>query len=277
MKMLAKEKAAAMGPSYSMNASLTIMLAFGALIGIVYMLAQANEGFLYLLSNGLPPLLAFGAFGTACAGLIRNGVSLKNRISIVWLSYSLGMLLWFLGESTWAVYALWYSVPTPFPSVADVFWLAGYAPLIVAMVFQAWPFRDFFATKRMLGVVSLILVVAGMLLLVLLPSAYASEIGQDLASVLVGLAYPLLDVVLLIVALPVLFLFGRGTFWRPFLFITVGLILTFLGDTLFSWATTAGVYYDGSYLELFFHWGYLALVYGFYLRLRTGTGPRMLE
>lgn len=259
------------------NRSTIIILASAAIIGVVYLLTQDNESVLYLLSNGLPPLLAFAVVVTAMAGLIRNGVSIKNRVSIVWLGYSLGMLLWLLGESTWAVYALWYSIPIPFPSPADGFWLAGYVPLMCAMVIQAWPFGEFFASRKMLALISSVLVMAGLLLLVLVPATYASAIGNSLTGVVVSLAYPLFDVALLVVALPILFLFGRGTFWRPFLFVTVGLILAFLGDILFSWATLNGIYYDGSYLELFFHWSYLAIGYGFYLRFRTGVGPHMLE
>lgn len=260
-----------------LDKSSATVLVSAAVIGIVYLLAQGSQGLLYILSNALPPLLALVVFAIAAAGLFRNGVSLKNRISMVWLGYSLGALLWLLGESMWAVYTLWYSIPVPFPSLADGFWLAGYIPLLCAMVMQGWSFREFFSSRKMLTVISMVFVLAALLLVALIPPTYASSIGQDLVSVAVGLAYPLLDLALLVVALPILFLFGRGTFWRPFLFVTVGLILTFLGDILFTWATLNGVYYDGSYLELFFHWSYLTLAYGFYLRFRRGIGPNMLE
>lgn len=87
----------------------------------------------------------------------------------------------------------------------------------------------------------------------------------------------MLDVGLLLLAIPVLILFMRGSFWRPFLFVTVGLILAFVGDILFTWATLNNLYYDGSYLELFFHWSYLTLAYGFYLKFRRGMGLKMLN
>ena len=118
---------------------------------------------------------------------------------------------------------------------------------------------------------------AALLLAVLIPPSYASETEQDWVSLVVSLAYPLLDVGLLVVALPILFLFGKGSFWRPFLFVTVGLIMAFIGDILFSWATLNNFYYNGSYVELFFHWSYLSLAYGFYLRLRHGRQANMLE
>jgi len=277
MKKLAEETSASEGQGHALDRGSALVLALAVVIGIVYMLAQTDQRFLYVLSNGLPPILAFAAFATAAAGLVRNGVSLRNRVSTVWLGYSLGVLLWFLGESTWAVYALVYSNPDPFPSLADGFWLAGYVPLFCAIAIQSWPFRGFLSSRKMLIVGSTVFVLAIVLFSALIPATYASEIGQDLVSVALGLAYPLLDVGLLVVALPILFLFGRGTFWRPFLFVVVGLILTFLGDILFSWATLSGVYYDGSYLELLFHWSYLMLAYGFYLRFRNGTGANMLE
>lgn len=265
------------GQGYAVLTDIPILLTAAAVIGIVYVLSQADRGFLYLLSNGLPPILSFVAFTMAAAGLIRNGVHRGDRVSTVWFAYSIGMLFWFLGESTWAIYALWYSNPDPFPSFADVFWLAGYVPLILAILITAWPFREFLVSRKMLTVIVTSLVSAGLLLVILIPATYASSMGSDFVSVVIGLSYPLLDVVLLAVALPILFLYGRGTFWRPFLFITVGLILTFVGDILFGWASLNGVYYDGSYLELFFHWSYLALIYGFYLRFKWGMGGSMLE
>jgi len=259
------------------GADMTIVLISAVVIGFVYVTVQGDHRFLYLLSNGLPPLLAFAAFAMATAGLLRNGVRRKNRFSIIWLGYWLGMLLWFLGESTWAVYALWYSIPNPFPSIADGFWLAGYAPLIFAILVQTWPFREFLLSRKMLTVVAAVFCGAGLLLSALIPSTYASNIGQSFVPVAVGLTYPLLDVALLVVALPTLFLYGRGTFWRPFLFITFGLMLTFVGDIMFTWTSLNGTYYDGSYFELFFHWSYLTLAYGFYLRFRNGIGTNVLE
>lgn len=276
MKTLTLEKTGSDIQSYSVDKGIIILVTSAALVGILYVLAQNNPGFQYLLSNGLPPILAFAAFALGTAGLIRNGVSTKNRLSTIWLGYTFGVLLWLLGESTWAVYALGYSNPNPFPSLADVFWLAGYIPLLCAMTMQSWPFREFFSSRKMLTVMSTTIVLAGIILAALIPATYASGLGQDLVSIAVSLAYPLLDVALLVVALPVMFLFGRGTFWRPFLFVTVGLILTFVGDILFSWATLNGVYWNGSYFELVFHWSYLALAYGFYLRFRSGTGAAML-
>jgi len=102
------------------------------------------------------------------------------------------------------------------------------------------------------------------ILAVLLPPSIAGE--QSLLSVAVSLAYPILDVVLLTMAIPLLVFFMRGVFWRPMLVVVFGIILTLLGDILFSLTVLEGTYYDGHPLELFFYWSYLAFALGFYLQ-----------
>jgi len=257
--------------TYFSEKGFDVLLVSVAAIGYLYVLAQPTPRLLYVLSNGLPPVLAFIALVFAVAGLVRNG-ALRDRIAIVWLAYTFGIFLWLLGESTWGVYALVYHVATPFPSTADLFWLAGYVPLMYATVLQAWPFRDFLLSKRMLTIIGAVLGVACLLLAALVPPTYSSAVGAGLVGAVVVLAYPFLDVALLVVSFPILFLFGRGKFWRPFLFIIVGLIFSFLADVLFTWTTLNGTYYDGNFFELFFHWSYLAFAYGFYLRFRSRIG-----
>lgn len=256
---------------------MAMVLTAAAAIGIVYFAVQSDASFLYMLSNGLPPLLAFTAFMIAAVGMFRNGVRMNDRVSMVWLGYSLAMLLWFLGESTWALYTLGYSIPIPYPSVADIFWLAGYMPLLVSLIVQVWPLQEVFATKQMRAAIILMFALASALLVGLIPPTYASSLGEGFVTLAVSLAYPLLDVALLSISLPTMLFFRKGTFWRPFLFVTVGFILTFIADVLFTWTTLNGTYYNGNYLELFFHWSYLTLAYGFYLRLGHGTARNMLE
>lgn len=99
-----------------------------------------------------------------------------------------------------------------------------------------------------------------------MPPILAEE--QEIVTLTVSLAYPFLDILLLSITLPAFLLFMKGTFWKPLLFIIVGILLTLIADLLFSWTTLNGSYYNGHPLELFSHWSYLAFAFGFYLRLK---------
>ncbi|NWG10830.1 hypothetical protein HXY33_03640 [Candidatus Bathyarchaeota archaeon] len=52
---------------------------------------------------------------------------------MIWLCFTVGLFLWFVGEAIWMGYAVILGVEIPYPSVADAFWLIGYIPLFVAL------------------------------------------------------------------------------------------------------------------------------------------------
>jgi hypothetical protein len=84
----------------------------------------------------------------------------------------------------------------------------------------------------------------------------------------VSLAYPFLDTLLLAVAIPVFLVFRKGSYWRPTLFVILGIMLQLVGDLLFNQAFFSGTYYAGSPTDLIFDYSYLMLALGFYKGLR---------
>lgn len=187
----------------------------------------------------------------------------------------MGMVLWFMGETTWAIYSLVLAVPVRYPSlvnmfwlvgVAGILWLVGYAPMLVALLLQLWPFREAFSRGRFAVMLALIVALMALVLAILVPPLMKREEG--IATSLVSLAYPLLDVLVLGVALFSFVFFMKGTLWRPILFVMAGIILAISADILFSLAFLEGTYYSGHPLELLFDWSYLAFGLGFYVQLK---------
>ncbi len=242
------------------------VLAATAIIPILYLYGEWDPDFLYVLSNGLPPVLALPPVIFAFMALLKLGKTRDERALLIWLGYASGISFWFLGEFTWAVYSILLGVPIPYPSIADAFWLVGYPCFLIALSLQSWPFRAALSPRQIAaGLVSVSVLTIGVLVILVPPIVFGAE---ELLTKAVSLAYPLLDVLLLVVAVPVFTLFKEGTLWRPSLFVMVGIILTLIADTLFSWTTLQGIYYNGHPLELFYHWSYLAFTLGFYLKLK---------
>lgn len=242
------------------------VLATAILILVLYMYGQMNTAFLYMLSNALPPLTGLLAFSMAGLASRRSWIGWADVSSKVWLGYASGMFLWFLGETISVAYPLLLHIPTPFPSVGDVFWLAGYIPLLSVILLQVWPFREAFSRGKFAAVLVFVIFLMILVLAVLVPPSIAEE--HETAAVLVSLAYPLLDAVLLTVAILSFVFFMKGSLWRPMLFVVAGIILNTSADVLYSWTVLLGIYYDGHPLELLFHWSYLAFALGFYLQLK---------
>lgn len=105
----------------------------------MYAYGTTNLEFIAFFSNAITPLEALAAFAAA-AFLFKNNVGMKGGgITRPYGLYFIAMGCWFTAESIWAVYELVLRVSTPFPSMADLFWLVGYAPLLGAILLQAWP------------------------------------------------------------------------------------------------------------------------------------------
>jgi hypothetical protein len=86
---------------------------------------------------------------------------------------------------------------------------------------------------------------------------------------IVSAAYPILDTLLLSVAVPVFILFRRGIYWRPMLFVILGIMFQLIGDLVFAQTVLSGTYYPGSPTDLVFDCSYLLLALGFYKALNT--------
>jgi len=101
-------------------------------------------------------------------------------------------------------------------------------------------------------------------------SAKASAI--NLTTLLVGLAYPLLDLSLLAQAMLGLLVFTttelKGKMGSVWLLINAGIIMNVFGDILFSYTNLENIYYIGHPLELFFHLGYLFFLLSFYTHVK---------
>jgi diguanylate cyclase (GGDEF)-like protein len=158
-----------------------------------------------------------------------------------WKVLALGLLVYGLGNVYWTIFVRPQD-PEPFPSPADAMWLAFYAFAFVALLLIV---RDI-AVRLPLslwldGIVGGLAVAAVM-------AAFAGPIfavtGGSFAAVATTLAYPLLDVVLLLVLTAVLALFH----WRPpagMWFFAAGLTSFVVADIVYLFHAANGTYEPG--------------------------------
>ncbi len=221
---------------------------------------------MYSFSNIFPPLIAGAAFASSILALARYWGSLKEYFSLSWLCFAIGLGLWFLGEASWAVHTLYLGIELPYPSFADVFWLGGYIPMLIALLFYVKAFLKVLPGRVIYAITLAILVLAVLMLTVLAAPVFGAE--EDLAVIFADFAYPILDTVLLYLAILSSAVFYKGRIGKSWLFITAGFISYTIADLLFSYTTTYGMYYCGHPLELLFHLGYLSLILAFHIHVK---------
>ncbi|HYW01808.1 MAG TPA: hypothetical protein VE862_10070 [Candidatus Acidoferrum sp.] len=227
------------------------------LAAIAYFLLQSSAllapatDVIFSLASGSITILAF---------LAARHWGFRGKFGLVHAGLFFGFLLWFLGDATWTIYETILQTRIPYPSIADVFYLAAYFPIAVGIIQFLWTFRSALNKQR-----ALIALGVGLLFLGL---TYAFLIGplltstEDFLTKSFDVTYPVLDSMLVVLAVFMLFVFRGGKMAHAWVWISVGLLLSALADISFSLGTLQGWYYSGNPIELIQFSGYLCFALG---------------
>jgi len=192
----------------------------------------------------------------------------KHYQSKAFFLFAIGSIFWFIAEFIWLMYDhVWEG--SPFPSEADIFYLAAY-PLMIAFLF--------ISLKPVLNSVSknVWLFSIGLAVAFLIPSvtaAYDDMLGEDVFPTSIALAYPVLGSIQVIPAIVgIMYLAKKGAnfSWMLILF---GFIIYGVADTFFLFAELDGTYFDGYPVDLFWLYTYILLIFAFHIRYKVSKIP----
>jgi hypothetical protein len=224
----------------------------------------ANINYWYSFLFGLIPLAA------GFVGMVKSKVwgRFRSALGRAVFFVSLGLFCWGFGESIWAYYNFFRHVPAPYPSIADIgfapsifFWLVG--TIYLAKASGAWLAlrrsrrAQLFTAAAVVGISAL----SYFLLIHVARGGVLVPQDESTLKTVLDIAYPLGDFLAANLAFIVLVLSFKylGGVYRPAIAaVLAGLFAMFVGDVIFSYATTVGTYYNGD-------WGDLLLCVGLFL------------
>ena len=190
-------------------------------------------------------LVVFALFGSLCAAFAAQ--SSRGRSRLAWTFMSIGVGGWAFGAALWAYFEL-LAHAAPFPSLAD----AGYLLFPIAVCLGIVLFPVGYTGQSRFRMVMDGIIVAGALFevfwVLVLRDVYETG-GASTFAVGLSLAYPLLDVVLITVA--VIVLARANTHQRAALtLLTVGIVLMALSDSFFVYRNAHGVYSGADKIDI---------------------------
>jgi hypothetical protein len=167
----------------------------------------------------------------ACAALVLARAAFEPVARQAWLAIGFALLLWFVGSAAWDIAYAGNPNP-PYPSFADIPWLAWY-PLVALGIFYLIRVRVpvFELHRWMDGIAVTLLVLAVGFALVIQPATEHKTVGT--LATFVAFLYPVLDVLLIGAILGVYGLLG----WRPdttWILIGLGVVSTSVADAVFA-------------------------------------------
>jgi len=228
----------------------TSRTATGALLALTAALMLCAVEYTFHLSSGLTDVLnnwvynnVMLAAGAAC---VARGI-LRERDRVAWILMGAAVCAWGIGDTIWTFTVANDPTP-PFPSIADIGFLAVYPPAYAAIVLLL---RSRTGTLR--GSLWLDGVIGGLAVAALgtavVFEAVLGTIGGSPAAVATNLAYPLADLTL--IALVVWALAVTG--WKPgrtWGLIAAGLLVFSISDCLYLYETATSSYVYGSPTDL---------------------------
>src|SRR3989338_4211276 len=194
----------------------------------------------------------------------------KHFQSKAFLLFTIGVSFWFIAEQIWAAYVYVYDAD-PFPSIADIFYMATYPFFIAFLLISLKPTRKSITKK--IWSFSLVLSFAFLIpsLLACYNALEEAEGGLDVISKSIALSYPILSSFQLAPAIVgIMFMAKRGVSysWMLLLF---GFLIYSVSDTFYLFSELDGSYYDGHPVDLMYLYGFILLIFSLNSRLKLAN------
>jgi signal transduction histidine kinase len=208
--------------------------------------------------NGVAQIVVYDAISASAGIAVLVGVRVNRpALALAWYLFAAGLLAFTAGDVIFNLSDLvWDRVP-PVPSVADVFYLAGYPFLTLGLLVLVIRLRS---AERRAGILdaALLIVAFGMCQWVFVMDDLVG--GGSTTEQVVSLAYPTMDIVLL----AGLAFLALTPAWRTvsYRYLTLAILLLIFADELYALAPdnyAAASWLDSCWLGSYVLWGVAAL------------------
>jgi len=211
--------------------------------------------------NLVPPLLA-----SICGIMAVKVYGMDNPHAKAIAFLALGIFFWFLGDSIWFILEYFLN-KSPFPSVADYFYLLAYPLLLTGLSVEIKNNQlNWSAGKISFGVL-LSIIVGAIVLYFGVVQAYSP--AESLLNNAIAISYGIGDLVLIIFAIVILMVavgYHKGKLFYPWLYILIGFFLILAADILFAIYREEYENFTGLIRNIDLGWisGFLFISYGFF-------------
>ncbi len=212
-------------------------------------------------------IVIWAALCTVCFALTMGSFGLKSPPGKVWLLLTIGIACWLIGDVLYFYFQIFELRPEEmlFPTEADYFWTIGYLFVFIGILLQ----MRLASVKLTKIEVIVVLIVVAVSSVIAIYYVIWPVLEQDLLLYeytldywVFSLIYPILDLVLIPLAIILAMKYRGGEFSKAWLIIAIGLVVTAIYDLLYTYFEIIG---EGYIL-------YTDIIYlGYYMLLGIGA------
>jgi class 3 adenylate cyclase len=188
-------------------------------------------------------------FATVVAWRIAFNAALDSKLRRAWFILGLAVLAQTLGDTLW-FYLEVILGQEPFPSAADIFYLAFYPLALLGLLsLPSAPLRPTERGRVWLDL-AVVMVTAWMAIWFFIISPTAAQYENGKLDQILAAAYPVGDLVLLGGIFVLLFRSTEGAVRSMLMLYLTGLLLNVAGDLSYAYASLEGTYVSGGWMDL---------------------------
>ena len=194
-----------------------------------------------LVINAMATLCLF--YGAICSK------SLGRRIYLGWVMLAIAQLSFTVGDAVWAYYELLLN-ENPFPSPADGFYLLRYLLFLIGVFLL--PSVQIKSGERLKIVLDTAMVMVASIVLfwtLTIAPTVEQNIDADKLTLVLSVAYPVMDLMLLFALIDLLLRRINHPFRRALLLLAASTVLLIITDSVFNIQSLEGTYFSGGLLD----------------------------
>jgi hypothetical protein len=240
-----------------------------------------GENFVLTLTSYASPI--FSMIAAALAIRTWSDIHAKDVSKSVWAGIAAGLGLWAIGDVASASATMIYGDNVPQITISDIFWLAAYVALSIALLLRSRSLGITPGKRQMLSSFGVIVALLILSVYFVIWPLIKNAANHDVAASLVNVLYPIGDVLVMMLSIFIIIRLGEGSLAAVWQVLALGLALRSFGDLMYNFATANGLYWPDDHLTLVsilsdipYVTSYLAISLGIYMQ-RIVHSPATLE
>lgn len=204
------------------------------------------------ISSLLGPLLALAIYDlivivtAVCAAYLATRLwrnyERGEMLSMIWGNIAAGLILWSVGEIIWSSDQLFGGNSLPYPSMADVLWILGYLPFILAFGLRLYTLKITPNKGWQIAILVLYMLLFFFATGFIIAPIFTDSSTTRVFEKTINLLYPIGDLIVGFLAVSLVMVLIGGTLFSSWGIIALGFLCVAVSDLLYAWAIWQGTF-----------------------------------
>ncbi len=160
----------------------------------------------------------------------------------IWGNIAIRLILWATGEIIWSSDQLWGGNPLPYPSTADILWIIGYLPVILAFGLRLYTLKIIPNKGWQLTTLAIYILIFFLTIWFILVPIFTDSTTTRVFEKTINLLYPIGDLIVGLLAVYLVLALIGGTLFNSWGLIALGFLCAAVSDFFYVLTIWQGTY-----------------------------------